>query len=378
MSFPARLRLSLATGCVTLLLAFVALVALVAPMPALAGVYDDLLQAMERNDVAQVMQLLQRGMDVNTSDRAGNTLLMLAARNGETEILDYLLQNRASLLKRNRYGDTALMLAALNGHQAAVERLVAAGAEIDPSSSGSSWTPLTYAAFNGHVAVMRFLLDHGAAVDARAANGATALMIASRNGHPEAVRLLLARHADVSLLDRQQQTALEIARAAQNLEIADLLQQAAERSERDRDAGADTRTGPNQAEEAGQAEEMEGVEGVEETSRKPRILIQLDEEDMRHEAPVDEKPAPGEDAGEIQGVQEIEGAEEGAGTASTEEAGEKGESGEAGEAGETVNDAAGTVENPEIEEVPKIEAPVDGTPEISETLDKPDSAPEYI
>ena len=48
--------------------------------PLHAGAYDDMLTAMKQNDVPQVMRLLQRGMDVNTSDQAGNTLLMMAAR----------------------------------------------------------------------------------------------------------------------------------------------------------------------------------------------------------------------------------------------------------------------------------------------------------
>jgi hypothetical protein len=250
MSAHSLWRKTLAAGLAALLLV---------AAPVWAGAYDDMLQAMEQNDVATVMRLLQRGMDVNTSDRSGNTLLMLAARNGEETMLDYLLQNRANLSKRNKYGDTALMLAALAGRLTVVEKLVTAGAEVDPP--GISWTPLSYAAFNGHVPVMRFLLDHQAAIDAQAANGATALMIASRNGHLEAVELLLARHADVRLLDRQGKTALEIAKAARNLDIASLLQQAEVRPklliQLDEESPLDAAGEAEEAEVAGDAAEPE-------------------------------------------------------------------------------------------------------------------------
>jgi len=39
-----------------------------------AGVYDDMIAAARDNDGPTVIGLVQRGMDVNTTDRAGNTL----------------------------------------------------------------------------------------------------------------------------------------------------------------------------------------------------------------------------------------------------------------------------------------------------------------
>ncbi|HQX85446.1 MAG TPA: hypothetical protein PKV23_08155, partial [Aestuariivirga sp.] len=42
------------------------------------GAYEDILNAASNDDTASVVSLLQRGMDVNTADRAGNTLLMIA------------------------------------------------------------------------------------------------------------------------------------------------------------------------------------------------------------------------------------------------------------------------------------------------------------
>lgn len=187
-----------------------------------AGAYDDLLTAMNQNDVPQVMSLLQRGMDVNTSDKSGNTLLIMAARNGEEQILDYLLTNRANVLKINKYGDSALMLAALNGHLPAVTRLVAAKSDLNPKG----WTPLIYATFNNRVEVMRFLLASGADVDAQALNGMTALMVAARNGHLEAVKLLLAHGAKQELKNHEGLTAQALAISAQNSDIARLLPQA--------------------------------------------------------------------------------------------------------------------------------------------------------
>lgn len=187
-----------------------------------AGVYEDILKAAANNETALVVDLLRRGMDVNTVDSQGTSLLMYAARFGNSELLEFLLSNRANVLKRNKYGDTALMLAAFAGHLDVVRRLVAAGAVLDHPG----WTPLAYASFEGHVQVIQFLAEQGADLDAQADNGMTALMIAARNGHLEAVKVLLAAGADPDIVDQDDQSALDLAEIGGNGLIVDVLRQA--------------------------------------------------------------------------------------------------------------------------------------------------------
>lgn len=186
---------------------------------AVAGVYEDILVAARENRTEVVMDLLSRGMDPNTSDAAGTTLLMFAAGNGNQELLEFLLKSRANILKQNKYGDTAVGVAALNGHLSIVRRLVGAGG--DAGSPG--WSALHYAAFNGHTEIVRFLVANHAALNARAPNGNTALMLAARNGHKEVVGILVEAGADVGLDDSEGDTALSLAVKAGNTEIADRL-----------------------------------------------------------------------------------------------------------------------------------------------------------
>lgn len=188
-----------------------------------AGAYDDLLGAIDNNDSSQVVHLLARGMDVDTVDREGNTLLMRAAREGRNHILELLLRDHDNVLKVNRYGDSALMLAAFNGQDQAVRKLVATGAAVNPKG----WTPLIYAAFGGYTAIARLLLESGADVNAASQNGVTALMAAARNGRMETVQLLLDHGASLELRNQDGATASEWAAAAGNSDIADLLNQRA-------------------------------------------------------------------------------------------------------------------------------------------------------
>ena len=62
---------------------------------ATAGVYDDLLKALEDNNTEAVTTILQRGMDVNTVDKSGNSLLMLAVEKGNVELVRFLIEHRA-------------------------------------------------------------------------------------------------------------------------------------------------------------------------------------------------------------------------------------------------------------------------------------------
>lgn len=201
------------------------LAALCASGSVLAGAYEDAMEALERKDVGKMGSLLQRGLDVNTSDQMGNSLLLLAARNGDFPILDLLLRSRANILTINKYGDSALMLAAIRGDPRSVVALVAAGAEVAPKG----WTPLIYAVFGGHSEIVRYLLTLKVDVDAQAENGLTALMAACRNGHMEIVKLLLEHHASVSLVNDAKLSAGDIAAKAGHKEIADLLARVAAR-----------------------------------------------------------------------------------------------------------------------------------------------------
>lgn len=192
---------------------------LLIPAVAIAGAYEDVLNAVQAKDLDKVSQLLLRGMDVNTSDPAGNTLVMLAARNGDTPMLEFLLKNKPNILKKNKYGDTALLLAAFQGNLSNVKALVEAGADLE----ADGWTPLIYASFEGRSDVVAYLLTLDVDIDAQSDTGITALMAATRNNHVEVVKLLLDQEADIDLKNQNNQTALDMAIAAGYGDIVALL-----------------------------------------------------------------------------------------------------------------------------------------------------------
>jgi ankyrin repeat protein len=102
--------------------------------------------------------------------------------------------------------DEALVWAAKSGRTAAIERLVALGADVDADPYRG--TPLTWAAVNGHADAVGRLLFLGADPNRRGTfggpdhgEGVTALQLAAQAGRVETARALVAAGADPSLRD---------------------------------------------------------------------------------------------------------------------------------------------------------------------------------
>lgn len=128
-----------------------------------------------------------------------------------SELADLFAQGLPANL-RNDKGDSLLMLAAYNGQTEAVRVILDAGGDPElPNDRGQ--TPLAGAAFKGDLAVATLLIDHGAAVDGTGDGTRTALMTAAMFDRTDMVDLLLARGADPDRRDAGGQSAAEMAKA---------------------------------------------------------------------------------------------------------------------------------------------------------------------
>ena len=183
---------------------------------------DEVIRAVEAGNVRQVTSWLDRGVDVNSTSPSGHSLLMIAARTGQRELVSLLVSRRANVRQRSAQGDTALMMASLVGDLDIIRTLITAGAELDHPG----WTPLHYAAFEGRAPAVQLLLEKGADKDALAPNGYTALMLAARNGKAEAAKMLLYADPDVNHRTEKGETALAIARQKNMREVEELIRRA--------------------------------------------------------------------------------------------------------------------------------------------------------
>ncbi|HEX6185690.1 MAG TPA: ankyrin repeat domain-containing protein [Pyrinomonadaceae bacterium] len=82
-----------------------------------------LMLAAFRGDAAAVLNLLERGADVNARDRDGDTALMFAAFRGHALVVALLLQYGANVYARARNGWTAKKAAQSGLHHQIAETL---------------------------------------------------------------------------------------------------------------------------------------------------------------------------------------------------------------------------------------------------------------
>lgn len=164
-----------------------------------------LMEAVEAEDAAEVARLLEGGANPDVEDGRGNAALARAARDGQLEIVQLLLDAGADVNSTGTYGlgtdDAAIELAANYGHLAIVELLIAHGADVNQEDSEYGVTAIGAAAWYNHDEVVRLLLEKGA--DPNWVSdwnlGETPLHWAAFNGSLESAELLLDAGVDVNI-----------------------------------------------------------------------------------------------------------------------------------------------------------------------------------
>lgn len=156
-----------------------------------------LVDAVKTADQQSLRALLQQRVDVNEQEADGTTALHWATHRDDIAAVDLLLAAGANARAANRYGVAPLSNACINGNASIAERLLTAGADPNTASADGE-TALMTASRTGAVDVVKLLLSHGANVNAKETwRGQTALMWAVAEQHPAVVGPLIEAGADV-------------------------------------------------------------------------------------------------------------------------------------------------------------------------------------
>ncbi|NXU39912.1 RN5A ribonuclease, partial [Drymodes brunneopygia] len=174
--------------------------------------------AVKNMDKEAVLELLERGADVNSKVGGGWTPLQTAVQTGEEELVRLLLGRGASLHARKNNGGTAFTEAGIAGNVEVLKLLLERGSDIDEHDI-NGFTAFMEAAWYGRDEALRFLHSRGAEVNLRRETskekaklhkgGATALMDACREHHFSTVKILVEEMgADVNICDNRGRNAL--------------------------------------------------------------------------------------------------------------------------------------------------------------------------
>jgi ankyrin repeat protein len=198
-----------------------------------------------------VFEALQKAkVPIEAKNKDGQTALMLAAREGQDDNVDWLLQQGAKVNERSALGWTPLMLAAYNGQDRAVASLLVAKADLTVKDS-EGWDALTLALSEGHGGVAGKLMDAGAVIPKEPIGGVSLLVHSIFGGDLASVRHILATKPDLAARDNDGWSALEIAAYNGNEQIAmELLRAGLDPSLKDKEG----KTALDKAKEAGRTE----------------------------------------------------------------------------------------------------------------------------
>ena len=152
---------------------------------------QSLVNAVKNNDLQLAQKLISQGVDVNQTDNRGNSLLIISAADGYTEMVKLLLE---------------------------------AGADITAVDGSMKATALHAAAYLGHPEVMQILVDYGIELDAQGPyNGYTALHDAVLQDNIEGVEVLVKAGANKNLKGHDGNTPFNLAQSSNQQEIVKIL-----------------------------------------------------------------------------------------------------------------------------------------------------------
>ncbi len=123
---------------------------------------DELIQAVEDNNLIEVERLVVEGANVNLKNNDTNTILMWAVYLGHTEIVEVLIDAGANVnIQTINRGETALIMAVVNGYFDIVELLIVAGTDVNLKTN-DGFTALSLADNQGYTEIVELLKTAGA------------------------------------------------------------------------------------------------------------------------------------------------------------------------------------------------------------------------
>ena len=136
--------------------------------------------AATRGEEQILKNLLRRGVYVDAPDILNHTALYLAAAKGHEGCCAELIKCKANPNRRDSHGTTILEVAAGAGHFKVVQRLVNAGAEVNPVLPCCTSSPLQAAVENPepHLKVALYLMGKNGDVSIRRMDGKNAIDLA--------------------------------------------------------------------------------------------------------------------------------------------------------------------------------------------------------
>lgn len=188
----------------------------------------NIIDLVKKNDIAGVKSALDNGADVNTRDKKGRSLLLIATIERQTEMAKLLVSCKADVNLQDDQFDSPFLYAGASGQTELVRLFLENGARFDIFNRYNG-TALIPACERGHVETVKVLVKtKGFPVNHINCLGWTALMeaVILGNGtqkYQEIVKILKDNGVDLTIPDRLGKTSLQHAEELGFAEIVQIL-----------------------------------------------------------------------------------------------------------------------------------------------------------
>lgn len=188
----------------------------------------DIISQVKKNDLSAVKSALENGTDVNTQDRKGRSLLLIATIEKLSEMAKLLMNHKADVNLQDDQLDSAFLYAGASGQTELVKLYLENGARFDLFNRYNG-TALIPACERGHVETVKVLVkEKGFPINHVNKLGWTALMEAVILGdgsqkYQEVVQILKDNGADLTIPDHAGKTPLQHAESLGFKEISLIL-----------------------------------------------------------------------------------------------------------------------------------------------------------
>ncbi len=181
------------------------------------------------NQLDAVKFLFSRGADLNTTNNFDDTPVSEAVSLGYVDMVRFLLENGAAIDQLPQ-GDPIIHEAVRSGDPEIVDLLSNYGADIN-ATDFMGCTPLHESASEDEwLDVTKYLVSKGVDIDALDGFKCTPLNASASQGCLETAKFLVSSGASLTTRDAKGRTPTEKAMSCNNIEIADWLKQAEEKS----------------------------------------------------------------------------------------------------------------------------------------------------
>ena len=180
-------------------------------------------QAVYYGDMTKIKQLVSKNKELlNEIDDQGFRPLHIAAVEGNTEIVSYLVASGADINGKAMYGWAPLHMAVKFNQINIIKLLLRLKAAPDIKMDWGN-TPLHSAAYEGSIKIAALFIKSGVDADVTDYEGNTPLHGAASRGHIEMVKFLIEKGADPNRKNKADQTPLFFAKTQKHNQVSKFL-----------------------------------------------------------------------------------------------------------------------------------------------------------